>query len=255
MANDLTTTETPLVTAEPMRLTSPLVSSALRDYAGRWQAHEARRVFDREQVDVPALITDHERALTPVASDWLQRRLRVLWKSSAIGGSLDATAWLHETGRLLSDLPHDIVAWAIDETVKKSERGFLPSVGEIRTFADPKLLERRRFLGRLKLVRDANEPSKPKPLPPEERCTPEQAREIMRQCGIEPEETDASREAYRVRRGPPRAPDRQWYLDNGVAPEDLPPNMRDSDEHPKGEDPQGLSGEAMPARARQGIAR
>lgn len=254
MANELTTSPQTALTAEPMRLTTPLVSSALRDYAGRWAPQDARRVFDREGVDVPALITDHERALTPVASDWLQKRLRLLWKSSAIGGSLDATAWLHETGRLLSDLPHDIAAWAIDETVKRSERGFLPSVGEIRALADPKLLERRRAFGRLKLVRDVNIERKPAPLAPEDRCTPEQAREVMLKCGIQPEETDASREAYRVRRGPPRSPDRQWYLDHGVAPEDLPANMRDSDEHPEGEDAERLSGEAMPARA-EGIAR
>lgn len=181
-------------------------------------------MFDREQVDVPALIAQHERALAPVASDWLQKRLRLLWKSSAISGSLDATAWLHETGRLLSDLPHDIAAWAIDETVKKSERGFLPSVGEIRSLAEPKLLERRRSLGRLKLVRDVGIEEKPKPLAPEDRCTPEQAREIMERFGIKPDENGP---AARAHRGPPRAPDRQWYLDNGVAPEDLPDSMKD----------------------------
>jgi hypothetical protein len=207
-------------------LTTPLVSSALRDWGGRWDPADARRVFDRERVDVPALIADHERAMAPTPSDWLQMRLRLLWKSCAVSGSIDATAWLHETGRLLMDIPLDILAPAIDEAVRKSERGFLPSVGEIRAIAEPLLLDRRRNLGRLKLILGA-EPARKTAMAPEDRCTPEQAREIMRQCGIEPEETDESREAYRVRRGPPRAPDRQWYLDNGVAPEDLPDSMKD----------------------------
>jgi hypothetical protein len=228
MGNELSITpQAGPVIAEPTRLTTPLVSSALRDYAGRWLPQEARRVFEREHVDVPALIAQHESALAPVASDWLASRLKLLWKSSTPSGSLSATAWLHETGRLLSDLPHDIAAWAIDEAVKRSERGFMPSVGEIRALAEPKLLERRRSLGRLKLVRDCKIDRKPEPLAPEDRCTPEQAREIMERCGIKPDETDESRAAARAHRDPPRAPDRQWYLDNGVAPEDLPDSMKD----------------------------
>ena len=41
-------------------------------------------------------------------------------------------AWLHETGRLLADLPERIVFEAIDECVKEPGRCFAPSVGEIR---------------------------------------------------------------------------------------------------------------------------
>lgn len=171
---------------------------------------------------MPALIAVHEQALRPTSSDWLQKRLRLLWKSSTVPNGLDATAWLHETGRLLCDIPQDILAFAIDEAVKRSERGFLPSVGEIRALAEPKLIERRRNLGRLKHVRDT-EPQRKAPLAPEDRCTPEQAREIMKRFGIEPEETAQTR-AYR---GPPAAPDRQWYLDHGVAPEDLPDSLKD----------------------------
>lgn len=183
-------------------------------------------MFNRESVDIVPLIASHERALTPVASDWLQKRLRLLWKSSTPSGSLDATAWLHETGRLLSDVPADILAPAIDEAVKRSERGFMPTVGEIRAIADPLLLQRRRDLGRLKLVRDF-QPEPKRELAPEDRCTPEQAREVMLACGIQPEETEESRAAARAHRGPPRSPDRQWYLDHGVAPEDLPESMKD----------------------------
>lgn len=77
--------------------------------------------------------------------------------------------------------------------------------------------DRSRVLAALAKMRD------PDP-EPEDRCTPEQAREVMARFGIQPDENSP---AARAHRGPPRAPDRQWYLDNGVAPEDLPDSMKD----------------------------
>lgn len=48
--------------------------------------------------------------------------------------------------------------------------------------------------------------------PEEPRCTPEQARRIMLECGIEPEVTKAST----AHRGPPIAPDADWYAAHGI---------------------------------------
>lgn len=58
-------------------------------------------------------------------------------------------AWLAETGRLLWDLPHDILAQAIDEAIKRADRGFMPAVGQIRAVADPIIAQRREQSARL----------------------------------------------------------------------------------------------------------
>lgn len=117
-----------------------------------WSPVHAAKAFHPSAL--PRLIEAHDLALRPVSSDWLQKRLRLLWKSSVVNGSLDATAWLHETGRLLADLPQDILAAAIDQCVKESERGFMPTVGQIRAVADPKLRTREMHARRLAAIRD-----------------------------------------------------------------------------------------------------
>lgn len=61
----------------------------------------------------------------------------------------DLALWMAETMRLLSDLPHDIVAHAIDQAVKTSKHGHMPSVGEIRQIADPLASEREQNIARL----------------------------------------------------------------------------------------------------------
>jgi len=192
-------------------LTTPLVVSALHDWHGRWTPAEARESLDRSGADLPALIAAHELAMRPTDTDWLQKRLRLLWKSSVVGGSLDATAWLHETGRLLSDIPQDILSPAIDEAVMKSERGFMPTVGEIRAIADKELSVRKTRLMRLRMVNDYQR-AKPAVVPVEERCTPEEAAAIIAKVGlkIDPDKPDTSH------RGPPIAPDAAWYRAHGI---------------------------------------
>lgn len=197
-------------------MTTPRVSSALNDFCGRWAPGDARQALQRAGANLPALISEHEQALAPSESDWLQKRLRMLWKSSTVPNGLDAIAWMHETGRLLVDIPQDILSYAIDEAVKRSARGFLPSIGEIRAIAEPRLLERRRHLGRLKIIRDMPAPAKP--LAPEDRCTPEQAAAIIREVGLKMPETQVER----AHRGPPTAPTREDYLRWGVDPADIP---------------------------------
>lgn len=103
-------------------------------------------------IDPGSLLADMERLLQPVESNWLAERLRILWKSSTPAQSLDATVWLHETGRLLSDLPKGILASAIDEAVKTSTKGFMPGVGQIRAIAEPEADLLRRNVERLRMV-------------------------------------------------------------------------------------------------------
>jgi hypothetical protein len=235
MANDLqTTTGAPIV--ELMRLTTPLISSALADspYATagqpRWRPEWALRVFERENVNPAILRAETDRALTPVAVDWLADRLRLLWKSSAMSGSLDATAWLHETTRLLRDLPQSVLAWAIDEAVRKSERGFMPTVGEIRVIAEPMAETLRRNLRRLEAVCSPGKPTEEGPLPKDQRCTPEEAAEIRRACGIKYDDDAATRHADWIPVEQRAAPTREDYLRWGIdpdAPEDPTPTTQE----------------------------
>ena len=90
--------------------------------------------------DIPRLAQCALAALNPVPPQVLLDRLTMLGMSM-IRGMTDPErkAWLHETGRLLSDLPEAIVLEAIDECVKEPGRAFAPTVGEIRAKALPPL--------------------------------------------------------------------------------------------------------------------
>lgn len=140
---------------------------------------ELRR--DGQLGNVPICISRLETALQPVPADWLVDRLGLMW--NAMGHSRDAgvaTAWLHETTRLLADLPGDIVADAIDEAIKASDRGFMPSVGEIRKIAEPLVAKRKRALARLNAVVNY-QAKKPEEV---ERPTSQQIADILRQTGF-----------------------------------------------------------------------
>jgi hypothetical protein len=71
-------------------------------------------------------------------------------RSVADDGAL--TIWLAEHMRLLGDLPHDIIAMAIDRGVQSARHGFLPSIGEFRAIAEPLLVDRERLIERLTIV-------------------------------------------------------------------------------------------------------
>lgn len=146
-----------------------------------WTPGLAKRELERAGIDQQQLLAELTDANRPTSRDWLQKRLRLLWKSSTPAGSLDATAWLHETGRLLADLPQDILAAAIDTAVMQSVRGFMPSVGEIRAIAEPHARLRRLQEDRL---RAAMEWTPPVPVPTEPTCTPEEAAAILAEEGI-----------------------------------------------------------------------
>lgn len=224
MGTELQTgTQSPI--AELMRLTTPLVSSALVGEV--WNPEWGRRVFDREQIDVKPLIVAHDNALRPVVRDWLADRLRLLWKSSTPSSGLDATAWLHETARLLGDIPQDILAVAIDDAVRKSERGFMPSVGEIRAFAEPQLKRRKLHCWRLKQIA-ALEPEPP--LPQNERCTPAQAAEIRKAAGIRYDDDGREKSADWIPVEQRTNPTRADYIVWGVDPADIPASVTQTED-------------------------
>lgn len=129
-------------------------SFALRE----WQAEYAIRVFDREGVDARSLRTQLTDRMRPVGQGWLARRLEALWNSNPHAAALKASDWLKETGRLLADVPFDILQDAIDVAVKGAKGGFMPTVGEIRAIADPVLNERRTQIRRLNAMLAANGP-------------------------------------------------------------------------------------------------
>jgi hypothetical protein len=166
-------------------MTLPVIS-ALNDSASGWRPEWAVRVLEREGVDAATLLASLEASLAPVPTDWLQKRLRLLWKSSSPANSLEANAWLHETGRLLMDLPGDILAEAIDTAVRQSLRGFMPTIGEIRAIAEPEVALRKKQAGRMRTVvhGERGRPAYPwesqeREIPEDERCSPEEAAAIM----------------------------------------------------------------------------
>ncbi|APL94100.1 hypothetical protein [Sphingobium indicum] len=167
------------------------IASALADNRfslTEWTTATALERMDRsDRQRVPGLAQQAEATLRPADREWLSDRLSTLWMFMSNERDPDrTTTWLHESMRLLDDLPQDIVSPAIDEAVKKSERGFLPSIGAIRAIADPMLEDRRQKVRRLRMLADAIlAPEMPKlerePFKP---CSPEDAAEIMAENGI-----------------------------------------------------------------------
>ena len=147
---------------------------------------------------IPALADKAAATLAPVDPQALLDRLTMLGMSMAHGKTPEEQrAWLHETARLLGDLPESILFDAIDECVKEPGRVFAPAVGEIREKASGPLHEKERAAARLR--RYANliaegvdipewvEPTSPQwsvPQQPKKICTPEEARAILVEYGL-----------------------------------------------------------------------
>lgn len=141
-----------------MKSTMPCFLSALDDRpwsarSGSWSADAAAIRLCQSGADLDLAETQLRAALEPCPQQWLADRLRLLWKSSAPARSLDAKAWAHETGRLLTDIPQDILAWAIDEAIKTSSDDFMPGVGRIRALAAAKFAQRKTQLERLMICK------------------------------------------------------------------------------------------------------
>jgi hypothetical protein len=177
-------------------------------------------------------------ALCQPASDTvLTQRLAALGMTMAPNRApAEAAMWLHETRRLLKDLPEDLLGEAIDECQRRLK--FLPTVAEVRALAEPEMDRRRRDHARLDAMHRYVESGQPVPkmLPPqrplldrrgetmsEEDC--EELNRILENLGAcSRYRPDGSRyqvketTARRADRGPPTLPTRQDYLDWGVDP-------------------------------------
>lgn len=135
-----------------------LIALALTDSPYRvapWSAADAifALTAQTDRRDVVRAAGEMRAALQPCGRDWLKKRLSGM--ALAFGHERDpdrVAAWLQETGRLLWDLPQDILADAIDEGIKRSERGFMPAVGQIRAIADPLVAQRRQQASRLEAM-------------------------------------------------------------------------------------------------------
>lgn len=133
----------------------------VNDGSARWTVEHALRVLDGNGggAIVADTLSTLRAAAKPVPRDWLCDRLSVLWTQFTVSrahADPEALAvWLAENMRLLGDLPHDIVAMAIDRAVQTSRHGFIPSIGEIRMHAESVATERNHLIGRLERVAGA----------------------------------------------------------------------------------------------------
>ena len=233
--NDMAKLErsSPLGVPPPALISMPLCAkSALADSrftSDGWQPVHARRMLDHAGIDPRKLHTEIAAGLHAVSQGWLALRLEALWNSSPHSGALKASDWLRETGRLLADLPGDILQHAIDEAVKGAKAGFMPTVGEIRAIADP--IHEERIVQERRLRALANPPQSSPELrivQQPEGMTPDQAEEwnaIMAKAGASTRyhpdgsryEVSRNSESPRVN-GPARRPTRADYIELGVDP-------------------------------------
>lgn len=140
----------------------PELCSVLNDPATHsneaWTAISALDQADR--TGVTSLIAPGLAELTaasgPTEAAWLADRLTVMWSefmASRPPKSPQALAlWMGERIRLLGEYPQDILAHALDAAVKRSPHGFIPSIGEICSIAEPLACDRRRQVRRLRAM-------------------------------------------------------------------------------------------------------
>lgn len=119
-----------------------------------WSPERALDIAHRHGVEgqIGEALDHISSAMQPAPYTWLTKRLGVLWTMFMAARDVDEralTVWMAETANLLADIPHDIVAFAIDEAIRKASHGFIPSVGEIRKHADPLFTERSEQVVRL----------------------------------------------------------------------------------------------------------
>lgn len=128
------------------------------DGSPAWTPDHARRVLAQTGADteVVRVLRTLRLSARPVPREWLGDRLTILWSLFMASRSQAdpelLTLWLSEHLRLLADLPHDIVALAIDRAVQSARHGFIPSIGEMRATAEPLVAERARLIERLAMV-------------------------------------------------------------------------------------------------------
>jgi ketosteroid isomerase-like protein len=179
----------------------------------RWTAGVALAGLSEADIDrLPTAIANAQAAFH-CDIEWLANRLTVLWLAAGYRkGEAQATAWLGETIRLLSHVPTDIISAAIDQAVVQSERGFIPTVGEILKIASPALEKRRQALSRLEVMIAAASALPAKASDPEPVCTPEEAAEILSDVGM----ASVVRAMDPVAQTPPAEPTLDDYIALGL---------------------------------------
>lgn len=195
MANEIT--EATKILAKTRSLPRAAILALTGDV---WSPAQARLEFRRDGLGdrIEGIAVAIREATTPADPLWLSNRLSTLWLAMCPGRTEEqATAWLHETQRLLRDIPSDILAEAVDDAVKASSRGFLPSVGEIRLHADPALKKRMLLARRMEAVLSAP-PESVAPahdeFDPATRCTPEEAAAVKSAMPVPPPVDPITRE-------------------------------------------------------------
>lgn len=202
------------------------VAEELRDgYAGEWSSIRALsklRYLGHDQ-NIPAQAQAMMLSCQPADRERLTQRLILMGAAMAPNRpEAEATAWVHETTRLLADMPLDILCTALDDHQRTSK--FLPTVAEIRELAEPSYERRRRAAARLdamaRLIESGQHvpeyapPRAPEPQPEVEPCTPEQAAAIMEEMGLKSE----TKAMLRRHLGPAKMPTREDYIALGVDP-------------------------------------
>ena len=182
-----------------------------------WDPRRAKHEIGAHISNLPEHIATARAAVQPVDRDWLDDRLSTMHLAMTSGWSeAKATAWLHETARLLEDLPKDVLAAAIDQAIKSSDRGFMPTVGEIRAIAEPRFIERQRILRRLESVAALRDDRPARP--PKEIATPDQVEAIKAEVGLV---TQPFGEMVKRVDTPRRNPTREDYIALGIDPATL----------------------------------
>jgi hypothetical protein len=172
---------------------------------------------------VPTLAQEAAASLLPMHPGRLRQKLTLIGAAMAPNRSQDdAAAWLHLMTAGLRDLPEDMIMAALDRWVKTSK--FPPTVAELREWIEPALAAKRRDAARLDamarlIASGAHIPAAPPAPPPfehvpafreEDRCTPEQAAEVMAEF---PNLKSETRERLRGFAGPPRRPTEADYAE------------------------------------------
>jgi len=139
---------------------------------------------------LPDLVDRARQAVAPLPFDFLTDRLSTMQLAMTQGWSeAKAFAWLGETRRLLADVPGDVLLESLDEAIRQSARGFMPSVGEIMAIAQPAIERRRTTLARLEAVERLKAGAAavlpaPGGFDPATRCSPEEAAAVKAEFGI-----------------------------------------------------------------------
>lgn len=133
----------------------------MSDQNDGWDSRYAlARLGEEERREVADAATAAERLCAPMNHERLVQRLTALGMVMAPNRPpAEASVWVRETARLLSDIAEDVLCEALDTLQKRMK--FLPTVAEIRELADPVMERRRKDRGRLDAMRRYLESGKP----------------------------------------------------------------------------------------------